>query len=64
MQVNEIYEINGVEKDFLSWCRLFNKRELLFKIDDEIRPLQHWCRIYCINFATVLHRLERGWSIN
>jgi len=88
LQVNEIHEIDGVEKDFLSWCRLFNqkpetirsrmslgsslddalhtfsnKRELLFKIDDEIHPLQHWCRIYCINFATVLHRLERGWSI-
>lgn len=87
VEVNETYKIDGLEKPFLSWCKLFNRkpeairsmmslgssldealhtfsnnRELLFKIEDEIRPLQHWCRIYCINFGTALSRLKNGWS--
>jgi len=26
LHVNEIYEINGAEKDFLSWCKQFNQK--------------------------------------
>jgi len=84
---NMIYDIDGVSKDFLSWCKEFNQRpeivqsrmslglaldealrvatsnkELLFNINGEIRPLQHWSRIYCINYSTILSRIQHGYS--
>jgi len=83
---NEIYCVDGISNDFLSWCKQFNQKpeivrsrmslgytldealhlssnnkELLFSINGEVRTLQHWCRIYCINAGTVINRIYQGY---
>lgn len=45
--------------------QVLNRRNTIrVQVGDEVKPLSEWCRVFCLNYHTVVTRLYHGWPID